>query len=331
MTQHEKKKSRGKWLSVAIGLAVSAICVGYIVHRIDPAELRRAVLGFNWTFLVVGLIALSVDYWLRIVRWALMLRSAGGTVDSAKCVAPFLGSIALNNVLPLRLGDAVRAFVFPSSLGITRALSFASLVMERLLDLVTIVLLMGIGLWASPDLQLHAWVRQTVLALGIVAPLCLGLILLTSGALASRLERFEGALARNLRQLLEGFGAMSKPSLLWTAGLLSLAIWLGEATLFYCLLLGFGLKATFLAGLIIMALATLATLVPSSPGYIGPFHLAAFAGMTLVGGTTEQGASFALIAHLSLWLPTTLAGALCLAISPGLLRGARTAHTPQPH
>ena len=73
-----------------------------------------------------------------------------------------------------------------------------------------------------------------------------------------------------------------------------------------------------------MAIATLATLVPSSPGYVGPFHLAAFAGITFLGGTNEQAASFAVLSHLGVWVPTTLAGAVAIASTPDMFRGLRT-------
>jgi hypothetical protein len=72
-----------------------------------------------------------------------------------------------------------------------------------------------------------------------------------------------------------------------------------------------------------MSIATLSTLVPSSPGYVGPFHLAAFTAVSLIGGTAAQAGSFAVLAHLALWLPTTAAGAIAILFRPELFRSAR--------
>ena len=123
--------------------------------------------------------------------------------------------------------------------------------------------------------------------------------------------------------LLAAFAAMLRPSVLAALVLASVLVWIGEAGLFLFMLQGFGLAAGPAQAVIVMAVATLATLVPSSPGYVGPFHLAAYTAVSLLGGDAVVAAGFALLAHLALWLPTTLAGALGILATPELFRGLR--------
>lgn len=106
--------------------------------------------------------------------------------------------------------------------------------------------------------------------------------------------------------------------------LVSMLVWVGEAGLFYFVLLGTGVEGTAIIALLVMSVATLSTLVPSSPGYVGPFHLAAFTAISLVGGTATQAGSYAVIVHLALWLPTTLAGAIAIWIRPSLFKAAKS-------
>jgi glycosyltransferase 2 family protein len=127
--------------------------------------------------------------------------------------------------------------------------------------------------------------------------------------------------------LLRGFEAMSRPRVLALTLLISMLVWVGESGMFYFVMRGFGLEATPVMALLVMAIATLSTLVPSSPGYVGPFHLAAFTAISLVGGTAAQAGSYAVLSHLALWLPTTLAGALAILSRPELFRAARRAST----
>lgn len=94
-------------------------------------------------------ISLALGYMLRILRWSMMLRSTGARATFSDCCAPFLGSIALNNILPFRLGDVVRALVFPRSMGITRIIATSSLFVERLVDLMTLLVSLAIGLLQS--------------------------------------------------------------------------------------------------------------------------------------------------------------------------------------
>lgn len=314
---------RGKWTSLALGLLISIACLAFIVHKVDFDQVWQAFQRFEWRYFAAGIACLAFGYFMRILRWSKMLNAAGAQVGVRECASPFLGSIALNNVLPLRLGDVVRALVFPTSIGVSRMTSTSSLFMERLVDLMTLIVCLSASLFLNQHLDAPTWVKQTALSLAIAGTVALVAIFLLSGAIARRLNKHRSGILRMLAGLLQGFDAMSRPPVLATLFSLSVLVWLGEAGLFYNLLIGFGLDATPTAAMIIMAIATLATLVPSSPGYVGPFHLAAFAGIALLGGSNDQAASFAVLSHLGLWVPTTLAGAIAIVSTPRLFKGLR--------
>ena len=319
----------GRWQQHVFGLLVTTICLVVIIRQVDVASVLEALATFQWAFLLPALLALALGYTLRIVRWAMMLRAAGATAAWHRCAAPFLGSIALNNVLPLRLGDVVRALVFPAALGVTRTLATGSLVVERLVDLMTLLAALAIGLaLLGPAMELPAWLGSTGLSLAAAGGLALVTGLLFSGPLARWLRARTASggaqrLAGLAADLLAAFAAMLRPSVLLKLLAASALVWIGEAGLFLFMLKGFGLGAGPAEAIVVMAVATLATLVPSSPGYVGPFHLAAYTAVSLLGGDAAMAASFALLAHLALWLPTTLAGALGIAATPQLFRGLR--------
>jgi uncharacterized protein (TIRG00374 family) len=323
------ERRRVHWGSLAIGIFISVACLAFILHRVDLDQVRLAFLRFEWRYFALGVLFLACGYAVRVLRWTRMLNAVGAQVPFRQCAAPFLGSIAINNVLPLRLGDVVRALVFPASLGVSRSSSTSSLIMERLVDLMTLLVWLAASLALSVQLAVPGWLKDTAVALAIAGSASLAAVFALSGAIARRLNASRRPLIQAVSVLMHGFDAMTRPRVLATLFGLSLLVWLGEAGLFYSLLLGFGLVATPAAAMIIMSIATLATLVPSSPGYVGPFHLAAFAGISLLGGTSEQAASFAVLSHLGLWVPTTFAGAIAIASAPQMFRGLRVARTQQ--
>src|SRR4051812_26201614 len=94
-----------------IGFGVSVVCIALMAWRIDFHQIGTAISSFKWPYLIIGFSFLAVGYSMRILRWSIMLRAAGARSSFSRCAAPFLGSIALNNVLPARLGDVIRAFV----------------------------------------------------------------------------------------------------------------------------------------------------------------------------------------------------------------------------
>jgi glycosyltransferase 2 family protein len=323
-----ERRLRGR---TAIGWIISLACLALIAAKVDLQGALAALSSFEWPYLVFGLASLTFGYTMRIARWAAMLRATGAPAGIALCAAPFLGSIALNNVLPLRAGDVVRAVVFPSAIGVPRTAAIGSIVMERLVDLLTLLVCLAIGAVALKAHPLPAWLKDGAVFLAVAGMAMLFAAFFCSGPLARVLKaiaggRSEGSLPRKLldlaAELLEGFRQMSGwRTLLLVFGLSALA-WLGEMGLFLCLMAGFGLGVDPLAALLVMAFVTLSTLVPSSPGYVGPFHLAAFTALVLLGASEETATSFAVLSHLMLWVPTTLAGGISMLVRPDIFRGA---------
>lgn len=333
MTAAPPSRLRG-WTKHLVGATITLACLVVMARNIDFDDLVEAIGYFHWSYLLLGIASLAVGYALRILRWSMMLWAAGAQIGFRQCVAPFLGSIALNNVLPLRLGDIVRAFVFPISMGIPRTTATSSLVVERLIDLMTLLASLAIGLFAVRAVTVPQALRSSAVMLAIMGGIALAAAFLFSGMLARWLERLAAARARansgaidrlargysTVGMLFHGFEAMSRPRILALMLGLSMLIWTCESGLFYFALLGLGIEATPVMALLVMSVATLSTLAPSSPGYIGPFHLAAFTAISLMGGTSAQAGSYAVIVHFALWASTTLAGAIAIWSTPALFR-----------
>lgn len=331
MTSSNKSSSR-RWGKHLIGLFITTLCLVVLFRQINFEDVLEALTRFHWSYLILGVASLSFGYSMRILRWSIMLRATGAATSFAECSAPFLGSIALNNILPLRLGDVVRALVFPRSMGITRVTATSSLIMERLIDLMSLLSCFAIGLFAIQAIAIPAEIKSTAVTLSVFGGITLLLVFLYSAKLArlfSRLAEKAGSIVKvavvynAVRGLLEGFNSMSRPKALFGMIIISMLVWIGEAGLFYFVLLGIGVESSLIMALLVMAVATLSTLVPSSPGYVGPFHLAAFTAVSLVGGTAGQAVSYALIVHLTLWLPTTIAGVIAIWMDPELFRMAK--------
>jgi uncharacterized protein (TIRG00374 family) len=333
LTGHEMRliPRSTRWLRQAVGVIISVACLWLVFHRVRPDELQQALRQIDWRLVMAGVASLGLGYAIRIHRWAVMLRAAGTPVNGWTCAAPFLGSISLNNVLPFRAGDVVRALVFPAALGVRRVTATASLLLERLLDLLTLLLTLGIGLSLSGQAGLLQWLGRSVVALAASGAAALLVAVTCNSFFGKRLASLQNTaemhgrlrVATVLKTGADLVRDLARMSRLWTLLLLlalSMAVWAGEAGLFWALLEGLGIHGGVASALLIMAISTLSTLVPSSPGYVGPFHLAAYSTVTMLGGSPAQAASFAILAHLGVWLPTTLAGGIAILAHPALFK-----------
>ncbi len=160
----------------AIGVLLTIICLAVFFQQVELDKVLHALSNFNYVYLVFGISFLVLGYASRILRWSIILSSTGSEAGFTTCCAPFLGSITLNNVLPFRIGDIVRALVFPASMGITRTVATSSLIVERLIDLVTLLLCFAIGLFAIEGILIPLQLKISAILLaasGLSALLCI--------------------------------------------------------------------------------------------------------------------------------------------------------------
>lgn len=314
------------------GMIVTIICLYVFYKQLNFKDLYVTISEYRWEYLLYGVLSLFLGYLFRVFRWSISLNASGSPVSFQDCLSPFLASIALNNILPLRLGDVIRVLIFPSSMGIPKATATSSLIIERLLDLMTLLICLSCGLYIIQYVEIPSELKFFAVSSSIFGISMLIFGILFSKQLAkiclhySLNDRYYHILTRALEllsNLLSSFSSMSRPYELFKMLILSIIVWFFEAGLFYFSLLGANIDGTFLAALLIMSISTLSTLIPSSPGYVGSFHIAAFTALSLMGLPSAQAGGYSIVVHLLLWIPTTFAGMFAILLSPSLFSTAK--------
>ena len=97
--------------------------------------------------------------------------------------------------------------------------------------------------------------------------------------------------------------------------------WLCEGSAYVAIARALDVGHSLPAGLLALGLGTLATTIPSSPGYVGTFHYFAALALRQFGTAPAVAAAFAILIHAVLWLSTTAVGfLLMLAAGPAAWR-----------
>lgn len=300
----------------AIGIVVSVVAIGLVLRSVDLGAaldaLRRA--NLSWVALLVALIA--VDVILRALRWRLLLRPVAAVPFRATLGALLVGYLA-NNVLPARLGELVRSHVLGDRTGVSRSTVLGTVVVERIVDTAVVV-----AIAATAILVLSV---RGIVASGVLVGLALtGLlvVLVAAGILAHRLpgaDRVTAILERwpqvraGLGRLREGLAVAGRPRTLGSTIVVSLGSW-------SCAVLGFaaagqavGLEPTIGQAALLAAGVNLATAVPSAPGYVGTFELAAIAIAASVGIPEAPALAMALLLHAVSLVLISASGAVVVA------------------
>ncbi|WP_283147731.1 lysylphosphatidylglycerol synthase transmembrane domain-containing protein [Silvimonas soli] len=316
-----------------LGALLAVLFTWLIVRQIDWHGLVAALAATQYAWVLAALGAFCVGYSCRIARWRSMLAKDVPGISWFTCAGPLLASFAANNVLPFRAGDVLRAFAFNSRLGTTSGTVLATLFVERLLDLLMVLVLLGAALTAfSLNAASFAGVGAGflfALALAIFgvlvfpqafSPLARGVTALIAHFAPGIGEKLRAEVNKGLATLAH---LAKGGSMLRLVGW-SLTAWLAEGFVFYFAGLALPDLIAPQAGWLALPVGTLATLIPSTPGYVGTFDYFTVHAMTALANSTVAATAFALVVHLLLWLPPTILGGLYLVVNP-LARDIRAA------
>lgn len=295
----------------------------------DPWKMVETMLQANPVYILPAVAVYFVGIWLRAARWRLLM-SPFAAVRTERLFRVILIGFAVNNVLPLRLGELVRTFLLRQSHGVPIASSLATVLIERLLDvfvlcgILTIVLLTGQPRgWLLPA----AGTAATITAAGVVGLL---VVLVVPRRLLERLFALGVGIARRVHRRLgnlaesvvDGLRVLEDGRAVLAIVPLSILCWAAELGLYYFLALSLNVHAGPLGLAAGMVIANLATVLPSPPGYVGTFDIALQGTLTESFGVPDVTAgAFTLLTHAVLLVPVVVAGLVLLSWEDLSFRG----------
>jgi uncharacterized protein (TIRG00374 family) len=320
-----------------VGIAISIALLYWTLRGTNLTEVWATVRAAKPGPVGLAVALATLPFLLRVPRWQLLLRAEN---DSPIPSLPLYHAIVIgfmaNNTLPLRMGEVVRAVAGSRMGGVRFTASLASLAVERLMDVLAVVLLLGIGLFSAglpADTRVGGvGLAPLVMTLGAVAVagLIAGGLVVAFPAVAESLVRrivpWPGPAARIvglIEGIAQGMSALRSPRRLASVILWSLAIWLCNAASFYVMFGAFGIDVDFAGALVLQGTIMFLIAVPSSPGYFGVFEAPVKAILGLYGVPAGVAVSYAFTYHFTTFVPITLLGLWSVARTGFGLREAR--------
>lgn len=302
---------------IAIGLAASAGFVFLAIRHLDLRELEDAWSHAHMLpWLPIGIASYLLGHVVRGVRLQLLVRREAtmGLLTASNIVVV---GYASNNVLPLRLGELVRAGMLAERTGIPVAESLAITFIQRVLDGLAILLLLVIGtMTGGAPAWIHDVVRVALVVFGVASLAIIagayspGMILAAASRLGNRVgPKWHDRVVSLASSITNAGASLRDPKDAFLLGLYSLVVWSLEAGLFVALLPIFGLPMNLAYGVVAMSVTNLGLLIPSSPGFIGPFHYFCSLALMAHGIDRATALAYATLVHLAFYIPVTLWGA----------------------
>jgi glycosyltransferase 2 family protein len=311
-----------KLFKLLLGILVGASFIFLLTSQVDLLKCLKAAQHVSFLYIILAILVMFLGHALRCLRWhQMILLSSECAISYFSCLGPYFASYALNNVLPFRSGDALRAFGFNHMLKTSPSSLLGILVVERLFDLMILIGLVFTVFWQLPSIPSSLKsLSQSLLVAGFSTLLMVSLlpkacIFLCNTLLSSKWLKPFAPLISLLDFSISTLKAVEKTSSLrrWPFFLmLSILGWLCEWFIFVILFFGltqqFQLKQT-ISG---FACGTLATLMPGLPGHFGTFDFFATQAMILNGTELNLATVIVLLVHVIIWAPVTVVGMIYL-------------------
>jgi uncharacterized protein (TIRG00374 family) len=310
--------NRKLWL----GLLISVAFLYIAFHNVDVRLLFLSIKSIDLPLVILVVMLTVFFYLIRALRWFHLLEPIKKTGLYSLFSSTVIG-FAANCVLPARLGEFIRANYIGRMEKISRSASLATIVVERLFDVFTLLLIFLFVIlftdfsseWESTGKALRTGGFFFVILFTMSILLLIGLKEKTQTflSIAGRLLFF---LPRKIKQkiidILEDFSKglvlVKGPSQLLAVVFYSLTLWCLSVFQIYILGLSMGLSLPFLAPFFILVLLCFSVTLPSAPGYIGTFHLACQYGLIFYGFSKEKALSMAILLHAAGFIPTVILG-----------------------
>ncbi len=293
-----------KWFQILLALGISAAGLVLALRQVRFQDLMAALRQARWGWLLVTTGCMLGSLWFRALRWRMLLEDQVSVGESFGLLN--IGYL-VSDVLPLRLGDPARAVAVGMRSSVTVVAALSSVVIERTLDLLTVVLFLVLTLpFITVGDSVYAGLASGAAALGLL------LTLVLMARFPSQVESLTRRMLVRLplgdperwlaplRDTLEGLQVLRSPRRGALLGLLSLAIWAAIAAFQLTLQQAMLYQAPPAHPLLVAVTATWATalgMAAPSQGGIGGYHAAATWALMLFGVSRPYAAAFGIVGH----------------------------------
>ncbi len=300
-----------------LGMAISAILLYKALLGLHLAATWRAIEQANYLWLIPAVLIYFVAVWFRTWRWHYLLRPLGKVPLTKLFPVVCIGYMG-NNVYPFRIGELIRSYVLRRRTQISMSASLATIIVERVLDGLVMLLFVFVALPFSP---VPPGYRMAVILFSVIflAALVIFLWLAAQPDKATAAYRWVGErylpatwhakLDPLVGRFLTGLHSLRRGEDVLLIFFTSVLIWLTETGKYWLVMHAFPFHVSFLTLMLMNGIVNLATTLPAAPGYVGTFDTPGIGVLVSFNVPRPIATGYTFVLHAALWLPITLLGA----------------------
>lgn len=292
-------------LRPALGYLLGAACLVWLFHDIQFGKLFRDMSGIHWGWVAPAIAFDILSYVCQGWRWELLLRPVG-RLTALRATQAIYAGLFTNEVLPMRVGEAVRAYLVSRWISVELSAVIPSMIVERLFDAVWLAVYFGLAAIFVP-LPPNLLEAGDILGLAVLLGTAVFLfIIFRKHELHTRKPprwRLFRAIASFFAALASGLKQIGTSQWLYLSLAISLLLVLGQILAFWLIMWAYGLRTSFWVGTVVLLVVRVGTLIPNAPANLGTYQFFTVVGLALFGVEKTQATGFSFVVFFLLTVP----------------------------
>jgi uncharacterized protein (TIRG00374 family) len=318
--------SRKNTVRIGVSLAVGILLLLGLIWWTGIDKLGAAIGSASPLWLAAAALIILPAYVLRAVRWKLLLFPVRKNVRVSTAFWSTGVGFMVNTLVPIRLGEFVRAYILGEREGIGFAPGFSSIVVERTLDLIGLLTIGIVAMFlVSAEAGLSSMVGDIFVAVALLITVILAVIIvgikkedliirLVTGTTSKIpfVKKYTHRIAGFTSSLVDGMQGLSQNPKMFAANIaLTWMLWLIQTSVIYLTFMAFSYPLPFVAAILGGVLMSVSHILPATPGYVGSYEAFWVVLFTLLGVTqADLLLAIGVISHLVGLLPTVIVGSI---------------------
>ncbi|MDD5687049.1 MAG: lysylphosphatidylglycerol synthase transmembrane domain-containing protein [Elusimicrobia bacterium] len=288
---------------ILFGILISVFFLYFVLRNIDLKNILEIISNGKYWWVLPTLLTTTLGFLFRSIRWKYLFLPIKD-IKPEQLFSSLIMGFAANNIFPMRFGEFVRAYIVGKKHNVSKSASFATIVFERIMDGVGILILVSISLIFLP--KFPPWTKRAMFfsILFFVGTLVVAGILIIKKHFIDLLMKIpcikcelKEKIINKIKRFITGFEIIKDIKVFFTVILFSLCVWTCETLTMFFFMKVVGVHLSIFVVIFIVFATVIGVTIPAAPGSIGTFEFFFVASMMFFGVSKGKALASALIIH----------------------------------
>lgn len=315
-----------KFVRFSISTILIIVSVWYATLDIDFKELWNIIINANYLWVILSIPVILLSHWVRALRWKMMLEPALKIKSTStwNLFSAVMIGYAFNCILP-RGGEFVRPYVVARREKVSFTSTFATIIVERVIDVITLLILFAFVFFFLSDQIVKTFteidVNKVIVMVGLIIFVGIASFYPPVFRFLMRIiikpisENFYEKISQLFEKFIKGFAIIKSPSKYLQLSFESILIWFCYTIPMYLMFFSFDLHTSanmgFSDAILLIVISGIGVTIAPTPGAFGVYHVLIRDAMILFYGLrSEEALAYATLTHGVNYLIQVLVGGL---------------------